>query len=281
MADHIHILEDSETDLTPRDITDLPLEEQVEFITGWFHTLFEDPQNEAPYAIDKESPYNYEYIWGGPYDARDEIGDNFVGLASEEAMAAALHEVEKDGTIEWAPTSNHPDRRIIEEEAMAEEVNSAAPSLDDIRHRLTSGGQPHFGDRLEIRERETARLEIARLRELLEQGKRKHGGIGHNNPPEQMTLPTEMAVNISVAINVIDVELTKPAPNVVAVIESAGKLEKVLAWVWRKLDKSVDGFMTAIGVGIAADLAGLPVFEKIAQLFSAVLEWLNTVTLPF
>lgn len=282
MAYQIYSPEDGETDVTPRDITDLSLEEQVEFITLWFHALFEDPQNQTPYAADKDSPYNYEYIWGGPYYAGDEIGDHFAGLASDDAIEAAVREVENNGIIEWAPGAQHPDRRAIEDEAAAEETDAAPPSLDEIRRRLEVGAVPRFGDPLEAEAREALRSEITQLRELLAQHAPQHGGIGHNNPPDETALLRELTVNITVTIDQIDVELAKPDPDADTVVESASKLETVLAWVFRKLDKAVDGVMNRIGVlAVAGELAGLPIFESIGRVFNAALEWLDTVTLPF
>ena len=81
--------------------------------------------------------------------------------------------------------------------------------------------------------------------------------------------------------------LAKEKPDVV--VEWAGRLERVMSWIGRKLDKSVDSFMGAIGAaggvavvgGVSAQLAEVPVGEKISQVMGATLEWLHTVTLPF
>ena len=100
-----------------------------------------------------------------------------------------------------------------------------------------------------------------------------------------MILSVEMTVEVTQAIDEIDEETAKSAPNVDAVVESAGRLEKVLAWAGRKVDKSVDGFMTTVGSliggGVVAELAGVPVWENVAKVFRAALEWLDAVTLPF
>ena len=72
-----------------------------------------------------------------------------------------------------------------------------------------------------------------------------------------------------------------------AVVESTSRLEKVIAWMAAKFDKSVDAFVTtfsksmAVGAVGVAGIALSPVDEKVVRVFTAVLEWLDAVTLPF
>ena len=278
--------DDPETYVTPSQLKRLGRKKQVAYMVHWFATHFEDPQNEMPYADkDDSGDSSYRYPWGGPYDADTALQEEFDAVVPFERIQDAVQEVQADGILEWAPRSAHPDRRAHEDEAMAEAYEPPLPSLDDIRGRLANGVRPNFGDPFEAQEREFLRSEIAQLREMLAQAVPGHGGMGHNNPPEDMALSVELAANVTTALTEMDAELAKPAPNVAAVVESVGKLEQALAWIAKKLDKSADGFMTALGsaggVALVAELAGLPVSEKLAQVFNATLEWLNTVTLPF
>lgn len=283
--DRVYSPEDGETDVTPRDITDLSLEEQVEFITLWFLAMFEDPQNETPYA-EKGSPHNYNYVWGGPYDAADEIGDNFAGLASDDAIEAAVREVEKEGIIEWAPGRQHPDHRPPEDEE-PEEADPPPPSLDEIRRRLDGGIQPRFDDPLQAQARAALRSEIAELRELLAQHAPRHRGIGDNNPPDAIGLSIELTMDISIAIGQIDDELVKEAPNANTVVESTSVLDSALASARRKLDRFGDAFTDGLGdqlgrnTAVLIGVASYPVLEKIVQLVQAALHWLDVITLPF
>lgn len=277
--------DDPEAYLTPSQLKRLGRKKQVRYLVHWFHGMFEDPQNETPYAIDKESPYNYEYIWGGPFDARDELGDEFSGIVSEDVIEEAIGEVESEGTVEWAPGPNHPEKRRLHEEAMAESYDPPHPRLDDIRQRLDGTLASRFGDPFELEQRVSLRAEIAELRSLLREQNLAHGRIGHNGPPEHLALSVEEAQEVSAAVDQIDMELAKELPDLQVVAKSAGRLEVLIGWIGRKLDKSVDGFMTSIGaaggVAVVASMAGIPILEKIGQVFNSIVRWLDSVTLPF
>jgi len=56
------------------DIVDLPKEEQITFLYEWFDWNFEDPAEMTPHD---SSEGGYIYIWGGPYDAQDELYGRF------------------------------------------------------------------------------------------------------------------------------------------------------------------------------------------------------------
>ncbi|MFV0335078.1 MAG: hypothetical protein ACK5JR_13535 [Tropicimonas sp.] len=284
MAARYYSPDDPESYLTPSRLKRLGRDKQAEYMVHWFNGLFWDPANDTPY---NSREGGYQYIWGGPYNANDELREEFEGVASEEAIEAAIEEVESDGIYDWAPTSAHPDRKAGEEEAMADHYGSP-PTLEDIRRRVENGVVPSFGDPLERQEREALRRELAELRALLAQDPPQHGGIGHNQPPQHLALTVELKIEATDVIDQMDAELIKGTPDVAAVVESAGRLQKILSWIGKKLDKSVDGFMGAIGTaggvavvgGVSAQLAGVPVGEKIAQVINSSLEWLNTVTLP-
>ena len=116
--DDMYVLSEDDAE---EDWADLEEEEQIERMVSWFNRMFEDPQNQTPYAIDKDSPHNYEYIWGGPYNASEELWSQFDGVASESAIEKAAERVQdQDGTYEWAPSGEHPDMRRRDEEALVE-----------------------------------------------------------------------------------------------------------------------------------------------------------------
>jgi hypothetical protein len=66
----------------------------------WFLSRYWDPANETPYNS-KEG--GYLYIYGGPYDAKEELDHQFCDMASEEDIQAVVDDVESDGIFEWAP----------------------------------------------------------------------------------------------------------------------------------------------------------------------------------
>jgi hypothetical protein len=87
----------------PPNIEGLDVDEAADVIREWFLANFEDPAQHTPY---NSAEGGYQYIWGGPYDAREVIEDVFSAEASQEIIEAAVAAVEEDGITEWAPTDN-------------------------------------------------------------------------------------------------------------------------------------------------------------------------------
>lgn len=291
MAARYHSPDDPESYVTPSRLKRLGRKKQVEYMVHWFRGMFEDPQHEMPYA-DKEDPGDspYRYPLGGPYDADAQLQGEFSGTVPFEVIQEAVQEVQSDGTLEWAPGTNHPDQIAAREEAMADHYDElSSPTLEEIQQRLENGVIPSFGDPLEREGRDALSRELTELRTLLSQDPPQHGGIGHNQPPEHLVLTVELKIEATDAINQMDADLKKENPDLGAVVAATGRLQKVLSWIGKKLDKSVDSFMGAIGSaggvavvgGLTAQLAGVPVGEKIGQVVGKALEWLNTVTLTF
>jgi hypothetical protein len=114
------------TSETP-DISQLPHDAAVEAIVKWFFENFEDPANETPY--DSEDGGGYVYVWGGPYDAEEEIYDAFDKI-DDDLVRDAVIEIESDGW-EWAGSGN----RIIPEED-DEELGKPPTELERLQHRV-------------------------------------------------------------------------------------------------------------------------------------------------
>ena len=256
----------------------LSREKKIACIVRWFQRMYEDPAQQMPHDSEEGG---YIYIWGGPYEARDEIGDEFGDFVSEEVIDAAVSDVERDGTFCWAPTDNSPKHTGGTDENGEDGYEPVPPTLGDIEERLKSGVTPTFGDPIETRNRKALRNGISRLRDAIEDEQLRHGGIGHNRPPESKSLSADQTGEVSRAVNKIDEETARPVPNVEAVVESTGRLHKVLGWVRRKLDLSVDSFMKTLGTlvagGVVAGFVGFPLLEHIARVYRAVLEWLDVV----
>ncbi|MCC8362832.1 hypothetical protein LK996_07045 [Lysobacter sp. A6] len=75
--------------------------EQVAALVQWFGARFCDPAEDAPYTSSEGS---YLWVHGGPYEAGDQIGDQFRGLVEEAVIERAVEVVEGDGIYQWAPT---------------------------------------------------------------------------------------------------------------------------------------------------------------------------------
>ena len=61
----------------PPSLDGLEEDEAVEAMVDWFAANYEDPAQSTPYD---SSEGGYQYIWGGPYDAEEEIWGAFPML---------------------------------------------------------------------------------------------------------------------------------------------------------------------------------------------------------
>lgn len=84
----------------------LSREGKIDAMVQWFHENYEDPAIRTPY---ESAEGGYQWIWGGPYDAYDEIGDRFSDVAEEDLIEAAASEVTQDGLFDWAPKERPED----------------------------------------------------------------------------------------------------------------------------------------------------------------------------
>ncbi len=64
-------------------IRELSPERQYELMEEWFRKTFEDPAHRTPY---ESTEGGYIWIWGGPYDARDELESEFQRLVPQEVI---------------------------------------------------------------------------------------------------------------------------------------------------------------------------------------------------
>ena len=154
--------DDPDSYVTPSRFKRLGKEKQVAYMVHCFHGMFEDPANETPYN-GREG--GYQYVWGGPFEAADELWAQFADISSKEAIDAAVSEVESDGILQCAPGQGHPNQKARMEEAMVDDYEPPAPTLDEIRERLANGVTPQFGNPAEAKSRAALQEEITRLRD--------------------------------------------------------------------------------------------------------------------
>ena len=76
-------------------------EKQIEEIKAWFYSKYEDPVENCPHETREGG---YQFIWGGPYDTREEIEGEFGDKISESIINQVVSELEEQCT-EW---SGHP-----------------------------------------------------------------------------------------------------------------------------------------------------------------------------
>ncbi|MBO0346007.1 hypothetical protein J0X15_12305 [Roseibium sp. CAU 1637] len=99
---------------------------RVEALIEWFFGHYEDPAMRLPY---ESAEGGYQWIWGGPYDAREVLEDIFPG-EDEEIIDAAVEVIEADGLTEWAPVPSDDD---FDDSAIEPLGND---DLTDIAHEL-------------------------------------------------------------------------------------------------------------------------------------------------
>ena len=63
---------------------------QKEAMKEWFLSKFENPVEHTPY---ESAEGGYIYIWGGPFDAEDVLGDEFGGIVSDETIEECAREL--------------------------------------------------------------------------------------------------------------------------------------------------------------------------------------------
>ncbi len=211
----------------------------VQGLVEWFGKHYEDPAHETPYN-GREG--GYQYVWGGPYDARTELYDNFGATVPEKVIEAAVEEIESDGTLEWAPGRLHQDQKRREDDY----YKSLEPELEDLVDLVKEGREQTFGRPGEVEARGVLAVRVDELELILG---RLRAGMGHNRPPEpigdtaQLALPDINALeDHAVAIRR---GLENSPPDARAVGEQALALKQ--GWLGQKLNKMADGAFEEFG----------------------------------
>ena len=276
--------DDIERGIAPSELKRAGFERQKEYMRHWFHRNFEDPSNETP-----RDDGEFIYIWGGPYDAHEQLFDEFGSLVSEKRIQEVADEiVNEDGIYDWAPGTDHPSNIEREEEWHREQQEQEATpqpeSLDQIIDRLQSGVKPRYGDSHELEQRRAVVERLDELVSTLAVMTPAHGGIGHNRPPPDDDSPEALAINeIRDAEQTIRSELAKESPDALKVANATSRLRTALGWLGKKLDKGVDAIITvAVVEGIHHAPDSLPpIIRAVAEVIHHVTPWLSYVTMPF
>lgn len=263
-----------EQGVTPSRLKRLGKAKQREYVLYWFHQNYEDPANQTSY---NSREGGYLYVSGGPYDAREELTDEFGSLVSEQLLEEVAEEVESEGIVDWAPGLKHRDHEQTQEEWDAEHADDEdeeLPDLEPIIHMLEGGDLPNYGDERELQQRQQALADIAALQEAITAVKPAHGGIGHNHPPPDDTNQLESISQISEAVSNIYYELKKQNPDALEVARSTSNLKKAMGWIGNRANAAVD---KAIGIAIIDTAMGSPFLEKAWSAVKSVSNWLFTV----
>jgi hypothetical protein len=91
--------------ISPEDLAELEPEEQRAYMRIWFYQNYEDPAERTPY---ESREGGYIYIWGGPYDAREELEGEFSGIVPDEVIDELVGELEHH-CLEWTSAEKPED----------------------------------------------------------------------------------------------------------------------------------------------------------------------------
>ncbi|TBE02333.1 hypothetical protein [Rhizobium ruizarguesonis] len=91
---------------TPSQFRKLSKRRKVQAMVQWFHENYEDPAVRMPY---ESAEGGYQWIWGGPYDAGEQIGDEFSDISDQASIDKAAAEITGDGLFDWAPKARRED----------------------------------------------------------------------------------------------------------------------------------------------------------------------------
>jgi len=89
----------------PKELQNMSPLEQAGAMEEWFRQNYENPAERTPF---ESREGGYIWIWGGPYDALEELGDKFGEFVSDEVIQELAEEL--DGECpEWGPAPKPSD----------------------------------------------------------------------------------------------------------------------------------------------------------------------------
>lgn len=78
---------------------------QIELMEEWFREHFENPAERTPY---ESAEGGYIYIWGGPFDAHEELCNKFGRSVPDKVIEELADELSSESP-EWAPVASEDD----------------------------------------------------------------------------------------------------------------------------------------------------------------------------
>jgi len=89
----------------PDDLQNEDRENQLDFMRIWFFENFEDPVERTPF---ESREGGFIWVWGGPYNAQEELEDEFGGVVPDDVIEELTAEL-NDICYEWAPAAKPED----------------------------------------------------------------------------------------------------------------------------------------------------------------------------
>jgi hypothetical protein len=240
----------------PPDLTNLEINAALEKLEEWFFENFEDPVENTPY---ESAEGGYNYIWGGPFETRDIFEHVYGDSMSEELKDAIVRRLEHS-TDAWVPNSGR--------------VNIS--NGDDERDNSVTGEAAY--EKVQ---------EAIRSLEVLAEAPVLVPGIGHNRPPEPLTVPPFNEADQAELAQALQVLKTQPleprdngkaAEDAKAVVQT--KMEKLRGWLFSRGELFTDEALKEAGKQFgkwAPRVFWSLVVDRMFHVIETVTHWLNIV----
>jgi len=125
----------SNQNIQAENLSSLPLEEQLETLEYWFRSKYEDPAERTPYET---AEGGYQWIWGGPFETREVLEDQFSSVIDQSVIDTMISRLEHE-CYYWGPTPSEDDydAQLIEDIAsIGNCYSNFGSSLIDINQLL-------------------------------------------------------------------------------------------------------------------------------------------------
>lgn len=113
--------------LTEQELSASGRETQKEVMRQWFFSNYEDPAERTPY---ESAEGGYQWIWGGPYDAQEELEQAFTEIVPTDLIEELANELNRQSP-EWAPV---PEEKFAS--MMLEMVGKNTEFYSDFDHAM-------------------------------------------------------------------------------------------------------------------------------------------------
>lgn len=271
--------------ITREDVPDLSREEQVRLMVDWFHAHFEDPAHRTPY---ESREGGYQWIWGGPHNADEELQDEFGQIIDFEVIQDAVREIESDGLFDWAPRERPGD---YDEDHDYDEAVQSGQIVDGDSDEWP----PIIAESQSIPSEPEARQEVVRrldeLEALIQPLVSQHGMMGHNQPPEPMEVEQpctpEEWLTLKADVDALRQQTQEDAPDEAEINRASGRISRfgrqLAIWIGKRIEKGIDAAViacgTAAGASVVVNLDAI--VATMGDLVSAASVWVQSIPWPF
>ncbi len=107
----------AEENITSGRLKRLGKEHQIEIMRTWFYENYEDPAHRTPY---ESAEGGYIYIWGGPFEALEELQAEFGGIVKDEYIEELSDDLNSE-SWEWTKAERLSDYDNYEVDAALDE----------------------------------------------------------------------------------------------------------------------------------------------------------------